>query len=379
MASVLRYVRACAAVTGSTAALMFATAGHATADAATGLVDRGGDVAGYAVNVGEGVFSNLATSLIGFKLSDGTVLGTYCVEINTEIDDAQEMVERPWEDYPDLDSPFAQNRDKLNWVLHTGFPVREPASLTQLLTQVGVSTNGGIDEREAIAGTQAAVWHFSDDTDLNREDPLPGDDSNAAAAEDVLALYDFLTGDANVGMAEEPAAALAIDPDDLAGGAGERIGPFTVSTTAEVAQLKATLPEGVRVIDAEGNDLNGGQVRDGAEVFVDVPEGTEAGQATFEVTATAVVDTGRLFVGQNYTEDPTQSLIVAKAVESTVTAQATASWTDGAQVVQVANDDEDVSDLAETGASIFAPVLFGIGLVVAGIVAVMFVRARRRY
>lgn len=380
MASMLRYARAGAVLTGAAAVLVVAAA-PAGADATTGLVDRGADVAGYTVDVGDDVFAALDTSLIGLKLADGKVLRTYCVEISTEIDEEQELVERPWEEYPTEGSPFAENQDKLNWVLHNGFPVQSPDALTETLTEAGAELSDAVDEREAVTATQAAVWHFSDNTDLDREDPLPGDESDDAAAADVLALYDFLTGEANVGLAEQPAASLAIEPDSLVGSAGERIGPFTVSTTAEVAELTADLPDGVRLTDAAGEDLDASQVRDGTEVFVAVPADAGPGEAVIEVTATAVVGTGRLFVGADYDENPTQSLIVAQAQESQVTASADAAWDAGAEaapVAQAKNDGGGLADLAETGASILAPVLLGVVLIGAGIVSVLFVRNRRR-
>jgi TQXA domain-containing protein len=380
MASMLSYARTGAVLTGVAAVLVVAAV-PAGADAASGLVDRGADLPGYTVDVGDDVFAELETSLIGLKLEDGTVLGTYCVEINTEIDEQQEMVERPWEEFPVVDSPFNENQARINWVLHNGFPVREVAELNAALTQAGVELADELDEREAVTATQAAVWHFSDGTDLDRQNPLPGDESSDAAAADVLAMYDFLTGDANVGKGEQPTAALGIEPDTLVGGAGERIGPFTVSTTAEATELTAELPEGVRLTDADGNDLDPGQVRNGTQVFVDVPADAPAGEATFEVSALAVVETGRLFVGANYYEEPTQGLIVAQAQESRVSASAKASWNEGAEVAPAAqgkNDDSVLDDLAETGASILTPLLLGVVLIGAGIVSVLFVRNRRR-
>ncbi|HEX2134116.1 MAG TPA: thioester domain-containing protein [Actinophytocola sp.] len=377
MASMLRIARALSVLTGSAAILVFA-GGTASADATSGVVDHAADVGGYSVDVGDGVFGDLATSLIGFRLADGTVLGVYCVEIDTEIDDTQEMVEQPWEEFPAAGTPFAQNQDRINWVLHNGFPVREPDALTEALD--GVALNGGIDEREAITATQAAVWHFSDGRDLDRENPLP--DEGPAADADVLALYDFLTGENNVGIGEQPPAALAIEPDDLTGAPGDRIGPFTVDTSGKVAGVAANLPDGVQLTDADGNPLDASQVKDGTELFVTVPGDAAAGEASVEVTATAVVDTGRLFVGENYAEAPTQSLIVAKAVESQVAATAKASWNGevapAAQAKADSSDDGALSDLAETGASILGPVLLGAVLVGAGIVSVLFVRNRRQ-
>jgi len=376
MASMLMFARAGAVVAGATAALVVATA-PAGADATTGTVEPAGDRPGFTVDVGDDVFAALDTRLIGLRLGADTVLSTYCVEIDTEIDDRQSLVERPWEKFPAADSPFTENHAKVNWVLHNGFPVQAPAALTVTLTGAGAALADAIDEREAVTATQAAIWHFSDGVDLDRDNPLPGDDSSQQNADDVLALYDFLTGEANVGLADEPTASLAIDPQTLTGAAGERLGPFTVSTTAEVAELSAQLPRGVRVTDADGRDL--GEVRDGTEVFLDVPADAAAGRATVTLSATAVVETGRLFVGEDYDRAPTQSLIVALASESDLTATARANWddTDVSPAAQGKNDDSALAGLAETGASILAPVLLGAVLIGAGVVSVLFVRRRR--
>jgi TQXA domain-containing protein len=380
MASMLRFVRACAGITGTAAALLVATAVPAGAEPASGLVNRDADVQGFAVDVGEDVFADLGTSLIGFKLEDGSTLGMYCVEIGTEIDEEHPLVEQPWDAFPVEDSPFNDNQGKINWVLHNGFPEQDTKALAEMLADDGTLPNGGIDEREAVTATQAAVWHFSDGVDLDRENPLPGDDSDESAAADVLALYDLLTGAANEGIGEQPAAALEVDPASLEGTAGEMIGPFKVTTTGTIDKINADLPEDVRLTDGTGREVAADLVENGSELFLDVDANAPAGSASFELAATASVETGRLFVGENYDEEPTQALIVAKSVDTQLTATAEAEWaaappessTEAAPVAQAKND-----DLATTGASVFAPILFGAALIAAGIFAVLFVRYRR--
>lgn len=384
-----RFVRAGAAFTGA-AAIVLAVTAPAAADPATGKADPGGNVIGYQVNVGDDWLATIPTNLLGFTLSDGTKLGMYCVEIHTDIDEEHDMVERPWDDYPNPDSPFNANRAKINWVLHHGYPA---LSLEQVAAQLP-STHDGIDVLEAIAATQAAVWHFSDGVDLNRDDPLSGDASDDDDAADALALYDYLTGDANTGLGEAPIPALAIDPTDKDGSAGSRIGPFTVSTNATVEQLTANLPDGVRVTDKDGNELAANAVTDGTELYLDVPAGAADGDGSFQLTATANVDTGRLFVGKEYDKHPTQSLIVAAAVKTTLTAEAGGSWTAAPPTTTTTTTTPPTTTtvppttttsaapvpqggLAETGASIFAPVVIGLVLIGAGIGAVLFMRRRR--
>jgi TQXA domain-containing protein/LPXTG-motif cell wall-anchored protein len=387
-----KYARAGGALLGA-AAIVLAVAAPAAAEPATGKVDPAKNVIGYQVNIGDDWLSNLPTSLIGFKLADGTELGVYCVQLKTEIDEEHDMVERPWEDYPDADSPFNKNRAKINWVLHHGFPA---LSLADLAKQIP-DAHDGIDTLEAIAATQSAVWHFSDDIDLNQDNPLTGGAADQNAKDDVVALYNFLTGDKNTGLDEPAAAALKIDPADRDGQSGTKIGPFKVSTNATVKELKADLPDGVRVTDADGNELAADAIKDGTELFLDVPAGTADGDGTFELSALSSLATGRLFVGKD-ANHPTQSLIVAAAKNTTITAEAGAKWTTApvttttettsetttapetttsttaAPVPQAsANDD----DLASTGASVFTPIVIGLVLLGGGIGALLFLRRRR--
>jgi TQXA domain-containing protein/LPXTG-motif cell wall-anchored protein len=386
-----------AALVGA-AALLVATTVPAAADPVTGKVDPEAHVIGYQVNVGDGWLATIPTNLLGFTLADGTKLGMYCVEIHTDIDETHDMVERPWDDYPNAGSPFHDNRAKINWVLHHGYPAK---SLEALSTQFP-DAHDGIDALEAIAATQAAVWHFSDDTDLDRDDPLSGDGSDEEDAADALALYDYLVGDDNKGIGEQPTPTLSVTPETLSGKAGERIGPFTVTTSGTVEELAANLPDGVKITDADGTELTADTIADGTELYVDVPKGAAEGTADFELTASAAVDTGRLFVGKDYDERPTQSLIVAKAEKTTLTAGAGVEWTaapttpptsttttttttttvpptttttEDTPAPQPKNNDDD---LAETGASILAPALIGLVLVGAGIGAMIFVRRRKK-
>jgi len=377
MASRFKLARAAAGIVGATATLLLTATVPASADPASGVVDGGTD--GHRVNVGDDVLRNAPTALVGFRLSDGSELGMYCVEINTNIAAGQEMIEQSWDAYPNESSPFNQNRDRINWILHNSFPVLSTEELAGVLTDGGATLNNGLSTEEAIAGTQAAIWHFSDATDLNREDPLP-EESGASADMDVLALYDHLIGEENEGMSDQPDAALEVDPAKLSGKAGERIGPFKVTTTGTIDELRADLPAGVKITDLDGVELAAEQIKNGAELFFEVPADSAADSASFELTANASVGTGRVFVGEDYDENPTQSLIVAQAEEAELTANASAEWSEvdaAAAPAPQAKNAADDEDLATTGASILAPVVIGGALLAAGIGALLFLRRRR--
>jgi TQXA domain-containing protein len=402
----MKLARAGAAVVGASVALMVSAALPAGAEPVKGDVDTESYVHGFHVNVGKGDRANLGASLISLKLTDGTYLKMYCVEIDTEIDTKHPMVEQPWDKYPNPKSPFHENRDKINWILHHGYPVVGTEELTDVLTEDGVKLKNGIDEKEAISATQAAVWHFSDNANLNRKNPLAG--TNPGHAKDVIALYDYLVGEDNIGLSEQPTAALAIDPAEQSGEAGTRIGPFTVNTTGEIEELTTNLPEGVKVTDVDGVEVTADKIKNNAQLYLDVPKDAEAGEGGFELTANASVDTGRLFVGENYGKKgkKTQSLIVATAEKSELTASAKGTWTKvttpptsstteappttttttgvaptsgtSTSAAPAPQPKNTGGDLAETGASIFAPILIGVVLVGAGIGALLFQRHRKR-
>jgi TQXA domain-containing protein len=377
MASRFKLARAGAGLTGAAVVLMMAAAVPASADAVTGTVDDG--TQGLKVDVGDGFKSNLSTALIGLTLDDGTKLGVYCVQIDQGIDRAHPLVEKDWDAYPDAASPFNDNRDKINFILHNGFPEKNTAQLSKELTKAGTRLNdGALSVQEAIAGTQAAIWHFSDAVDLNRDFPVPGD---ARASQDVLALFDLLTGPANVGLADEPNASLKIDPESKDGTAGERIGPFTVNTTGTVEKLSTSLPYGVKLTDVDGRELKVAQIKNASQLFFDVPEDSSDGAATFKLTASATVDTGRLFVGQDYSEsNKTQTLIVASGERTKINVKATAEWNAAGQqeappVAQGKNEDDN-GGLASTGASIAIPLGVGVGLLGLGFGVLWFLKRR---
>lgn len=397
MASRLKLARAGAAVAGASVALMMTAGFPAGADPVTGTVTDDGED-GYNVNLGEN-YDDMSTSLIGFELADGTKLQMYCVEIDTEADPEQNMVEQSWDSYPNASSPFNDNRAKINWILHNGFPVVDTDGLTKVLGEAGYDAHNGIDRTEAITATQAAIWHFSDNKNLDLEDPFPPAKGPRNAEDDVVELYKYLIGDANVGIGDEPDATLAISPTAASGKIGEKIGPFTVSTTGDIDKLTTNLPDGVKVVDANGAELTAEQIENGTELFLDVPEGTEAGDGSFELTATAGVDTGRLFVGEEYAKHAIQSVIVAKSEESEIVAKASGAWdttapptsettspttettqptTTTSEAAPAPQPKNTSGDLASTGASIFAPIVIGVVLLASGVGALLFLRHRRR-
>ena len=269
-------VRAATAAAGTALALALTAAVPAIAeDAVTGNVDPHGGQKGLQVGIaGKG---KLSTRLIPLHLDDKkkTTLHTYCVEIDTRVSETHTaMREVGWDKYPVASSPFHKNRGKINWVLQNSFPT---AKLDALAKKAGLAADA-LTEQEAIAATQAVVWSFSDNGKLDEANPIP---EAPESKDDVIAVYKYLT--ANAKELAEPTPALEIKPKALTGTAGKKIGPFKLATTAEKLELTAKLPEGVKLVDAKGKELKGEGLKNEAEIYVDVPATTPAGDITIDL------------------------------------------------------------------------------------------------
>jgi TQXA domain-containing protein/LPXTG-motif cell wall-anchored protein len=378
-----------------TAAVMLAAL-PASADTAKGRVLTEGKTEGLEVDMGDGpALQEIQPTLFSLKLNDGSTLRVYCVEIHTSLNHDVDMVEVPWGEYPAAESPFRANNAKINWVLHNGFPGKGIDELNALPGMVWGES--GLEEREAISATQAAVWHFSDAVDLNQEDPTPTADDSAT---DVKALYNYLVGQANTGIEDKPVPELSVSPESADGTAGGLVGPFKVSTNGPINEIVADLPDDVTITDKDGNEIAAEDIEDGTELFLKVPAGAGADDGSFLLRGSSQVETGRLFVVEDR-EQKGQSLIVADSSDLKVQAGAKGAWkiaptttappsttttapattpttVPPTTTTTTAPPVPQAENLPDTGASILVPALVGLGLLGAGAGALIFVRSRRR-
>lgn len=372
-------VRGGIAVLAAAAAVMISSpAALADDGAARGRVDGQGGTVGYRLNLNKD--GNYIAELFEMKLSNGSTLKLYCVQITVGLRTDVDMVERPWNKYPTTPkTSFNDNSAQINWVLHNGYPGTGLDALGKALKKQGVEVHDGVSEREAIAATQAAVWHFSDGVNLDPKQPL-AEPNPAEANADVAALYAYFTGDQNKGIGEQPKPTLNIAADKTEGAPGGKVGPYSVATSGDITSLTSQLPEGVKITDADGKELKGSDVKDGSKLFVDVPAGTKPGKGAFTLKATGELDTGRLFVSENYAKQPAQSLIVADSEKTEVTANAAASWAEAAAPTTApstpAGSNGGGGDLANTGVDAAVP--FTVGGLLLGGGALMLLLNRRR-
>ena len=333
----------------------------------------------------------LDTSLIGLKVIDQetTKVKSYCVELPTPLKPGKGLREVPWDKHPNPSSKFPQNSGKILWILTNSYPQKPVKELRE-----------GLSEQEAIAATQAAIWHFSDEAEL---------DPDRTKNDDVTKWYEYLTQNAK-DEAPQPKPTLKVDPESKEGKAGEKIGPFTVTTTADQVKVKGKLPKGVTITDKDGKPLENVSAEElkaqgtgdkVSEFFVNVPKDAPAGEAKFSLEVNAELKAGRLFVQSDAgDENKTQSLVVAAPTKVAVDAEAKAKWVAAPVVTQPSTPETTTTvptttttsttkpapapggsgnddDLASTGASIAWPLGIGVALLAAGGAALFFLRRKK--
>src|SRR5699024_4456030 len=139
---------------------------------------------------------------------------------------------------------------------------------------------------------------------------------------------------------------LRITPEEASGNAGEVVGEFLVETNAPDIEIDLNAPEGVELVDVESGE-SVDTIGDGDTVGFSVPEGAEAGEASFSLTGSATARTGRLFKGES--DEPTQTLVTAEDSPVSVSADASASWAEVDEPEPEEPEEPEESDEPEEG------------------------------
>ncbi|MGW5852321.1 thioester domain-containing protein [Streptomyces sp. NPDC055254] len=333
---------------------------------------------------GDGSVRQIPAGLYEMRVDGGGMLQTYGVGVEGHAQPRARYTESGWSG-----SPLAGNREagRIRWVLEHSYP--------QLNDLAGLAEAAGADSltaESAAAGTQVAIWRLADGARVEAADP---------AAEK---LADYLQRKA--GQLPEPPASLRLDPGDVSGAAGSRLGPVTVRTVARSVSVvpdAAAVAMGVRVVDADGKPLT--TAVNGSRLYFEVPAGTPDGVASVTVQGATKVPVGRVFTSGV----PAQAQIVAGSSESAAAATASALWPElpvtqagaeggtvsaaaqgtasgqdaavglGPHAARLASVDSPEEDrLASSGSSAATPVIasLAVGLVVLGGLVVLLLRKR---
>ncbi|MFJ6655826.1 TQXA domain-containing protein [Streptomyces sp. NPDC091377] len=313
---------AAALVCGLVATGVLTAAGPAVADGAApgqgrAAPGQGGAVAtvGGLETYGDAVFEDedgehrMPAGLFEMSVDGGGTLQTYCVDLLTPTQKDAKYHETPWSG-----TSLGANKDagKIRWILQNSYP--QVNDLTALARKAGIRS--GLTEQDAAAGTQVAIWRYSDGAEVDAVDPQ------------AERLADYLHDNAR--PVAEPSASLTLEPPAVSGHQGEALGPVTVRTggagRVTVAPPADAATSGVRIVDEEGEPVT--TARDGSRLFFEVPADAPDGTAELTVHASTTVPVGRAFAS----EGRSQTQILAGSSESTVTADASAAWAESGPI-----------------------------------------------
>lgn len=296
--------------TGLVAAALL-TAGAPTAVAADGTARTDGGATatlgglktyGAAVVHEEAGDLEVSAGLFEMSVDGGGTLQTYCVDLHNPTQQDARYHETPWSG---TSLAANENAGKIRWILQNSYP--QVNDLAALASKAGV--RGVLTEEDAAAGTQVAIWRYSDDADVEALDPQA----------EQLADYLYRSARATA----EPKASLSLEPAAVSGRSGELLGPVTVRTDASSVTVIPPVDvaaDGVRVVDKDGEPVT--TAGNGSELYFAVPEDAEPGSAELTVQASTTVPVGRAFTS----DSRSQTQILAGSSESTVSASASATW-----------------------------------------------------
>ncbi|MFF2952069.1 Cys-Gln thioester bond-forming surface protein [Kitasatospora sp. NPDC057965] len=245
---------------------------------------------------------------------------TYCIDIDHPVDikSGVEYQESDWKSSSLGRPDKAEDASKIRWILENSYP--QVTDLKKLADAAGVK--GELTKEDAAAGTQAAIWKFSD-----------GKTATPVDAE-AKQLRDYLVSEKNKGIAAEPKPSLSLTPDSASGKPGNKLGPFTINSSANEVKLAVggDSADKVKLVDKDGKEVNGltGPVAKDTQLFLDVPAGTPDGTATVSAAAETVVPSGRVFLSKGYTPAKhSQTMILAGSTKLGVKDATKATWQAG--------------------------------------------------
>jgi TQXA domain-containing protein/LPXTG-motif cell wall-anchored protein len=271
---------------------------------------HGAKTHGQALVRKDGGWQTIGAGLFEMTVKEGGTLQSYSVDIDNPSQSQASYEEAPWRA-----SPLHGNRDagRIRWILEHSYP--KVNNLRSLARESGA---GHLSPQAAAAGTQVAIWRYSDHAEVKALDP---------AAEK---LADHLKRSAR--SLPEPKASLSLESVDVAGKSGTLLGPVTVRTIAPsvfVAMASGAASKGVRLVDEHGRKVT--SARNGDRLFFDVPAKAGAGATALTVQAATKVPVGRVLTAAGDREQ-SQTQILAGSSQSTVSGTATASWAESGAI-----------------------------------------------
>lgn len=214
-----------------------------------------------------------------FRLaSESFTRQSYCVEAEVGIN-VEEDVDGQFTSWSNFagNNQFVENAAKVNWIVKNSYPA---VSLETLANTIDAK-QGELDEKSAIAQTQAAIWHFTDGFKLKEiKFSNKRGESLSALKEGQKKLYTYLVEQNN---GSERVDIVQVNEEKVAEKDGV-VGPFQFQITGGPSEFEVKLGAGQTLVDKDGStvrDKDGSTVRSGEEFYVNV--GQNAASVKFDL------------------------------------------------------------------------------------------------
>ena len=250
---------------------------------------------------------------ITLRYSDGSVRTAYCIDFNHEANKAGSEY-----DPGEWNESNVKNLPDIQWILSNSYPNVDAATV---LKTAGADVSGlSTDEQNfvAYAGTQTAIWNYSDGVQITGNSSKQGLSDAEYAAFDKLRTYLI---DKATNAPEPTSPTLSVSPSSASGYAGEAVGPFTVTTTGTVDKITLAPSDGTTAVDSDGKPIT--DVRNGTKFYL---KSSSEGQATVTASGTGQIPTGQVYLAKGGPQSY-QKLILADTATKPLSAQVSTTLT----------------------------------------------------
>ena len=218
----------------------------------------------------------------------GEELRAYCLEQSVGLRRGEARL-GDWDEFPGTNNFKTKKeiREKVAWIILNSYPTLD---VKKFADQAGVTD---LTEKEAITAIQSAIWHFTDGIEIrawgNNSGRLDSDIQGR-----MRAVYNYLIGPANIGVAEHRVEAPQFALER--GSAGEAVpglvGPLKVKADQTLA---LTYRGDGTVVDAQGKKIDLGAVAAGTALYIKT-SAPSAGSGIFTASVSGENITGSLVI-----------------------------------------------------------------------------------
>lgn len=309
-----------------------ATPAYGTATSSPPTPWTAGALGGQPIGVKMSNLDRYSTSRLGIETTGRADdrLMAYCIELKTGARIGTRMKQTSWSGYPGSNA-VDDNMTKINWIVNHSVVTVGQHSMESRINEWLAATGQpaltrGLQAQEAISGTQAAIWHYSDRGTLAAVRSPDSASTSYGAVADTRKVYDYLVRHATATSAGAVARGMSVTPGELSGAAGALIGPMTVKTTGSKVRLTAGLPDSVELVDAAGSPVDTDNLGNDQKIYLRTPADAPAGSATLRFTSddAVLVPAGQMYVGHG---TRTQSFVTGSHQRGPASDSVLVRWT----------------------------------------------------